>query len=202
MIDLLVFFHGLDRCRPRFVPDPKKTRNKFGLDEQIDASGRKVALAVPVIHWDANVGGLWTAANLNKFVEEVRGEIGRQSGVTPTLGRLIIAGHSKAYAILTPLALEFVNNAAATKQGALAKLKEVWALDSTYGLAHVSALDRWAHAVSNGRFIALLNRASLGDCTQLFLAQALLPGSGRRESANRRLCESRVLQQEEKCEIL
>jgi len=160
VIDLLVFFHGLDRCRPTFIPDPKKTLNKFGLDGQIDASGRKVALAVPVIHWDANVSGIWTAANLNRFVDEVRSEIGRQSGVTPTLGRLIIAGHSKAYAILTPLTQEFANNAPATRKEALAKLTEVWALDSTYGEGTVRALYSWARAVPNGRFIAVLNKIS------------------------------------------
>jgi hypothetical protein len=167
-----VFFHGLDRC-DNFIPDPKNTSKKFGLDAQIDGSGRKVALAVPFVHWipvvDSNLRKWtaddlnkfkWSAENLNKFVEEVRDEIGRQSGVKPTVSRLIIAGHSKAYAILTPLAREFHQDALATKEGALAKLKEVWALDSTYGPVHASALDSWARTLPNSRFIAVLNKGS------------------------------------------
>jgi len=159
-IDLLVFFHGLPvPCWDSFIPDPKNTSKKFGLDAQIDGSGRKGALAVPVVHWaaDSNVRAKWTAENLNKFVEEVRDEIGRQSGVKPTVSRLIIAGHSRAYAILTPLASEFHQDAPATKEGALAKLKEVWALDSTYNPLHASALDSWARTLPNSRFIAVLN---------------------------------------------
>jgi hypothetical protein len=163
-IDLLVFFHGLPvPCEYNFIPDPKNTSKKFGLDAQIDGSGRKLALAVPVVHWirgtDSNLRK-WTAENLNKFVEEVCDEIGRQSGVKPTLSRLIIAGHSKAYAILTPLAREFHQDAPATKEGALAKLKEVWALDSTYGPLHASALDSWARTLPKSRFIAVLKKGT------------------------------------------
>lgn len=160
-IDLLVFFHGdAGPCSDMFNPDPKNNNKKFGLDVQIHDSGRKVALAVPVVHWIAgkssNVLGTWTAANLNKFVEEVLVEIGRQTGVRPTLGRLIIAGHSHAYAILTPLACEFDQGAPATKMGALARLGEVWALDSTYAPWHVHALEVWTRKCPSGRFIAVL----------------------------------------------
>lgn len=160
-IDLLVFFHGdAGPCSDKFNPDTKNNSKKFGLDAQIHGSGRKVALAVPVVHWiagkSANVLRKWTAANLNKFVEEVLVEIGKQSGVKPTLGRLIIAGHSHAYAILTPLACEFDQGAPATKVGALARLDEVWALDSTYASLHVHAFDVWARLLGSGRFIAVL----------------------------------------------
>jgi LAS superfamily LD-carboxypeptidase LdcB len=161
-IDLLVFFHGdPGPCLDKFNPDPKNKSKKFRLDAQIHSTGRKIALAVPVIHWiagkSANILGAWSATNLNKFVEEVLVEIGKQSGVKPTLGRLIIAGHSHAYAILTPLACEFNQDAPATKTGALAKLDEVWALDSTYGQTHVRALEAWAHKLPTRRFIAVLN---------------------------------------------
>jgi hypothetical protein len=169
VIDLLVFFHG-DQINTAGSPckhdfDPEKVIRGFQLDAQIHGSGRKVALAVPVIHWKSgetgnsdNFRGKWSAENLNKFVEEVRGEIGKQSGVKPTLGRLIIAGHSHAYAILTPLALEFYRGVPATNEGVLAKLNEVWALDSTYGTQHARALDSWARTLPKGRFIAVLNR--------------------------------------------
>jgi hypothetical protein len=163
-IDLLVFFHGDPGPCSQFDPDPRKTGLKFELDLQIDRSGRKVALAVPVIHWirgtSENVKGSWSAENLNRFVEEVLDEIGRQSGVKPALRRLIITGHSHAFAILTPLAREFAQDSPATKKGALAKLKDVWALDSTYGTDGTNArsLDRWARKIPNGRIIAVLNK--------------------------------------------
>jgi hypothetical protein len=165
-VDLLVFFHGdqIDSpgpCKHDF--DPEKVIQNFLLDVQLDRSGRKVALAVPVVHWirgdNSNLQGKWTAENLNKFVDEVLDEIGRQSGVKPTLRRLIIAGHSHAYAILTPLALEFQHGVPATRERALAKLNDVWALDSTYG-GSARTLDSWARALPNGRFIAVLNKQS------------------------------------------
>jgi hypothetical protein len=165
-IDLLVFFHGdKEGCASTFDPDPKVTSKKFSLDTQIHDSGRKLALAVPAMFWirgnkdhDANIKGVWTAANFNKFVKEVLAEIGKQSGVTPTLDRLIIAGHSHAYAILTPLACEFDQDAPATKTEALAKLAEVWALDSTYGPWHARALEVWARKRPLLQFIAVLNK--------------------------------------------
>ncbi len=160
-IDLLVFFHGdYSPCKDCFDPDPKTTSKKFGLDAQIQNSKRKIALAVPRIYWNGNnvsqVGGKWTAANFNKFVEEVLDQIGNQTSVEPTLGNLIIAGHSRAYNILTPLAREFNQGAPATTTGHWAKLAEVWALDSTYGPKHVRALDAWASARHSVRFIAVL----------------------------------------------
>jgi len=162
-IDLIVFFHGdPGPCSSIFDPNPKNISRKFGLDAQIDDSGRKVAIAVPTVYWipgqSANVRGVWTAAHLNQFVDEVLAEIGKQSGVRPTLGRLIIAGHSHAFAILTPLACEFGQDAPATKTGASARLGEVWALDSTYGQVHVHALEVWARKIASGRFIAVLSR--------------------------------------------
>ena len=152
----------------------------FRLDAQINGSGRKVAIAVPIIHWtrgesgfarkagrpDDGFPGKWSAENLNKFVEEVRDEIGQQSGVKPTIARLIIAGHSHAYAVLSPLADEFNRRVAATRTGALATLSEVWALDSTYGTGSVAALDGWARALPRGHIIAVLNRDRSAGCTR------------------------------------
>ena len=127
---------------------------------EIDSSGRKIALAVPTMHWIAgksgNVLGKWTAANFNQFAEEVLDQIGKQSGVKPKLGSLIIAGHSHAYAILTPLACEFEQNAADTTKGSLAKLAQVWALDTTYSQAHTHALEVWARKRPAVQFIAVL----------------------------------------------
>ena len=62
--------------------------------------------------------GKWSADNFNKFVQEVLDEIGRQMSER-TLGTLIIAGHSRAYNILTPLALEFNQGRACHDKGVL-----------------------------------------------------------------------------------
>jgi len=79
--------------------------------------------------------------------------------VKRTLRRLIIAGHSRAYLILTPLALEFHQRTALTKTTRhLGKLEEVWSLDSAYGQRHVRALDAWASACPSGRFVAVQSR--------------------------------------------
>jgi dolichol-phosphate mannosyltransferase len=132
----------------------------FRLDTQVDNAQREVVLAVPAVYWragtSANVTGTWTAARLNAFVEEVLDEIG-SAGVRPSLNRLILAGHSHAYAILTPLAQEFVNDAPDTTKGALARLGEVWALDSTYGLGHAQAFKKWADKLPNVQFTVVLS---------------------------------------------
>lgn len=118
----------------------------FRLDEQVDQGQRKVALAVPVVYWEKtppkNIQNAWSAANLNKFVEEVLDQIGT-CGVRPSLRRLILAGHSHSHAILTPLANEFDTGVASTTKGALAKLTDVWAMDTIYG-THALALLKWA----------------------------------------------------------
>jgi hypothetical protein len=160
-LDLLVFFHGdPGPCLDCFDPDPEQTPKKFGLDAQIQNSKRKIALAVPRLHWSGSnvsqIKGKWSAANFNKFVQEALDEIGRQTSKKRKLGSLIIAGHSRAHAILTPLAREFNEGASATMTDHLARLAEVWALDSTYGQMHVRALEAWASARPTVRFVAVL----------------------------------------------
>jgi hypothetical protein len=112
----------------------------------------------------ANVATSWTAANFNKFVTAVISEIGKPSGVVPTLRSLIIAGHSRAYAILTLLAREFCQKTAATTTATepLAKLTEVWAMDSTYSPLHVRALEAWASKVPKVRFSVLYSQRAAG----------------------------------------
>jgi hypothetical protein len=145
-IDVLVFFHGDDTCTPRHNFNPYKVVKNFRLDAQVDQGQREVALAVPVVYWkrgtSTNIGNAWSAANLNAFVEEVLDQIGT-CGVRPSLRHLILAGHSHAYAILTPLANEFYTGVADTTKGALAKLAEVWDMDTTFR-THALALVKWA----------------------------------------------------------
>ncbi|TVM03041.1 MAG: hypothetical protein CV087_07170 [Candidatus Brocadia sp. WS118] len=173
-IDLLVFFHGLDACSPRHNFDPDKVISNFQLADQIDKAKRKVALAVPVVHWKAhkkgekkNTNGIWSAANLNSFVEEVLDKIGKDN-TRPSLGRLIIAGHSRAYEVMTPLANEFEKGVAETRRGALAQLGEVWALDSTYGSGHAEALRQWARKAKNAQFsVRLYKKETIGKGPRL-----------------------------------
>jgi hypothetical protein len=162
-IDVLVFFHGdPGPCAKTFDPNPRNVSKKFRLDAQVSSTGRTMAVVVPQVHWiplqSANILGKWTAANLNGYVEEALNLIGSETGVRPGLGRLILAGHSHAYAILSPLGCEFNRDAPATKTGALAKLDQVWALDSTYGPSHVRALEAWANKFAAGRFVAVLSK--------------------------------------------
>src|SRR5207248_960658 len=75
-LDLLIFFRcDTGPCAQIFVPDPNNTSKKFGLDAQIDASGGRIALAVPVVYWIpatySNIRGKWTVENLNKLIDEV-----------------------------------------------------------------------------------------------------------------------------------
>src|SRR5262249_31125178 len=149
-IDVVVFLHGLDTYKPQHNFDPAQVVKNFRLDAQIDTSMRKAALAVPVIFWkkaDRSSGIIrvaWSAAYLNAFFEEVLHQIGRSSRVRPSLGRLILMGHSAAYDILTPLAEQFDCDVEETKKGALAKLDRVLALDTTYRLEDGKALEQWA----------------------------------------------------------
>jgi hypothetical protein len=164
-IDLLLFFPGDNTekgpCKHDF--DPEKVIKGFQLDTQIHKATRKLALAVPAVFWEVgtekNVKGIWTAARFNAFVQEVLDQITKRSGIKTELGSLIIAGHSHAYGILNPLAFEFNKNVADTNTGAMARLAEVWALDSTYGAMSARALESWAYALpTRCRFTAVLNK--------------------------------------------
>jgi hypothetical protein len=161
-IDLLVFFHGHDTCKQhRF--DPEQVIKNFRMDDQMETATHPAALAVPSIFWNVsdsrNIRSAWSAAYMNAFVEEVLYQIGKasSSGGRPNLGRLILAGHSGAYDILTPLADQFDCGISATKRGALAQLRVVVAMDTTYALQHAKSLEKWARNFPAGRFTLVLS---------------------------------------------
>jgi len=161
-IDLLVFFHGHDTCR-RHNFNPELVIQNFRLDDQAEHAARSVAVAVPGLFWkvsDLNrIRAAWSAPYVNSFVEEVLGEIGKaESHPPPNLGRLILAGHSGAYDIMTPLADQFDCGAAETKKGALAKLDAVVAMDTTYGSQHAKSMERWARKLPTTRFTLVLSK--------------------------------------------
>ena len=83
--------------------------------------------------------------------------IAENSGDRPSLRHLVLAGHSRAYDILTPLAKEFVSGVPATTRGALAKLVRVLALDTTYGTRHAEMLMKWADKLGAVKFLLVLS---------------------------------------------
>jgi hypothetical protein len=151
-VDVMVFVHGLlDRCpRPKRLPAGIVTDSPFGFGPLVQASERPVVLAVPLLDW-ANPGGgqafgkggeHWHALarpdHLNQLVGEVLGELGRmRAGTAPALRDLIIAGHSRAFDFLEPLA--YSRHDPARQEGALARLSQIWAFDTTYA----GEVQRW-----------------------------------------------------------
>lgn len=137
-VDVLLYVHGrLSPCgKPGVVPEGLITGGQFQLAQSVSAAARPTILIVPLFQegndktWNAH--GLGKPANLNAFVAEMLLEFGSKNGATPpAIGNLIVAGHSKAYDVLYPLARAHRDPAMAT--GALARLAAIWALDASYG---------------------------------------------------------------------
>jgi hypothetical protein len=144
--DVLLYVHGLlDPCRHRreHVPSEFITDKPFQLGPIVSRSGRPVVLVVPLLRWDRPGGEhvfgpgheRWSALaapqHLNALIAEVMSELGRVQGTEPPAVReLLIAGHSRAYDFLEPLAR--YRNDPAMHEGGLARLRQVWAFDTTY----------------------------------------------------------------------
>jgi hypothetical protein len=95
---------------------------------------------VPLLDWSRPGGEevfgrgheRWSAlagpARFNALIGEVMTEVGRVRGTAaPGVTSLVVAGHSRAYDFLEPLA-----QSRREHRGVLAKLSEVWAFDTTY----------------------------------------------------------------------
>ena len=134
-IDALLFIHGLlEVCsKPRGVPRGLVADRGFQLGQAIEQSSCAAALIVPLLQtggdktWRAH--GLDRPDGLNRLLEAVRAEIARKQGTAVDFDRLVVAGHSRAYGVLNPLGAA---SAADLATGALSRLHQVWALDSTY----------------------------------------------------------------------
>src|SRR5262245_33106651 len=118
---------------------------QFPLAQIIADSKRPFVLVAPTMNWNWGNNKIWhelgTPTKMNAFLEEVR------TGLTdagwskpPSLGRLILAGHSRAYVVLNALAAKNVSKENADKKekeewgkGGLAVLADVWLFDTTYG---------------------------------------------------------------------
>jgi subtilisin family serine protease/LAS superfamily LD-carboxypeptidase LdcB len=144
-VDVLLYGHGLlGGCRrPRRLPDGFVTDPPFGLGKVVDGAGKPVVLAVPLLDWDDPGGAAafgarhrrWHAlgllGNLDRLVGEVLTEVGRvRATPAPALHDLVVAGHSRAYDLLEPLVHQ--RHEPGMSSGNLARLAQVWALDTTY----------------------------------------------------------------------
>jgi murein DD-endopeptidase MepM/ murein hydrolase activator NlpD/peptidoglycan hydrolase-like protein with peptidoglycan-binding domain len=146
-VELLLYAHGLlDRC-----PGPARVRGliterPFKLASTVDAANRPIVLAVPYLEWSkqGKFHPLGKPALLNNIVDEVLADLGRVQGSTvPALRDLVVAGHSRAYGVLEPLAAAHASPE--MQQGALARLSQVWAFDTAY-IGDVEHWKQWLKA--------------------------------------------------------
>ena len=138
----------------------------FPLARQISESKLPYVLAVPSMKWNSGRNkeshALGSPKTMNAFVEEVRTGLTNAGWANaPALGRLILAGHSRAYVVLNALA-----GAVADPQsslGALGKLTDVWLVDTTYGKKnakfHCGKWIAWADRARQGAELRLAARA-------------------------------------------
>lgn len=136
--DVLFYVHGLlSPCGvPKILPQGIVSSGLFKLADAVTSASRPTILVVPLFQqsgsaaWSAH--GLEKAERFNAFMAEALAEVGKKFGGTaPRLDRLAIAGHSRAFGVLNPLASEAGRSAMAS--GALASLAQYWALDASYG---------------------------------------------------------------------
>jgi hypothetical protein len=159
-VEVLVYAHGLlEPCppSPKKVPEDLITKAPFELGKLVDASHRPMVLVVPSMDWkklptnglglrlrQGRMHKLGSPANLNAVVAEVTREIGRVFGTPPpSVKNLVVAGHSKGYDFLNPLAIAHADPE--MSRGALAVLSEAWAFDTTY-VCFVPELLAWLAA--------------------------------------------------------
>lgn len=153
-VQLLVWIHGdiiLPCCDEGKNAVSYVKSKTFPLAKQLAESKRPFVLVAPTMNWNRGQGEhpLGGPKKMNAFLEEVRtGLTGAGWPSVPSFGRLILAGHSHAYAVFNLLAARVSD--AQSSQGALAKLSDVWLLDTTYGSKNKQAISlnwlRWAKA--------------------------------------------------------
>ncbi len=165
-LSLIVWIHGLLVCGGEGPDAVSYLKSKtFPLTRQIAGSKRPFVLVVPTMNWRGgqNSHPLGSPQKMNAFLDEVRAGLTAAGWSSPpSFGRLILAGHSKAYAVLNGLAAGV--NEPESSQGALATLTDMWLLDSTYGTLHKESLSamwlKWAKAKGNVNLRILYRRNS------------------------------------------
>jgi hypothetical protein len=130
--------------------------------------------------------------NFNGLANEALAEVARVQRVAkPVVRELLIAGHSRAYDVLNPLAMAHVDPEMAN--GALAKLTRVWALDTTY-VCFLAEWLRWLDSKPGLEVdVVYRNVPGTGSCGKQFLDAMKKP--------NRRLAVTIAGAKEEHCEV-
>jgi D-alanyl-D-alanine carboxypeptidase len=182
-LSLLVWIHGDLICGDEGKNAVSYVKSKtFPLAKQVAESKRTFVLVAPTMHWkkgqNSHILGL--PEKMNGFLEEVRAGLTAAGwSSAPSFGRLILAGHSRAYAVLNSLAARVRD--AQSSQGALATLTDVWLFDTTYGKLHKQAHSahwlRWAKAKSSVNLRILYRKHSLtADVAELIRDEAAKAG--------------------------
>ena len=142
----MLYVHGLlSPCgAPRVVPEGLVSAAPFALGKIVAESARPMILVVP--RFQPGNDRSWSSHRLdrpgaiNALFAEVLAETGRRlNRATPAIDQLIVAGHSRAFGILYPLA-----RASASPElgkGALARLSRIWVFDATYGTPPIAAFE-------------------------------------------------------------
>jgi hypothetical protein len=153
----------------RFGPRDRARRPLHGLAESQDER-LEVRSLLPGQHAPAR-----TPARLNGVVREALLEVGRVFGTAaPSIQNLILAGHSKAYEFFDPLAM--AHGDPEGSKGCLAKLSDVWALDTSY----TCPTDHWLCWLSSKPNLKMQiffrNGSSTGACGWRFASVAKKTG--------------------------
>jgi peptidoglycan hydrolase-like protein with peptidoglycan-binding domain len=133
-VDLIVYFHGFERnraghivCgRARNIAEYLRDR-QFALREPLRDSGKSAILVVPKLGPQSQSGRLAKAGAFTAFIDQVLAALASCGAWSspPSLGRLILAGHSGGGAP--------VGRIAALQGELVDHLKEVWMFDALYG---------------------------------------------------------------------
>lgn len=159
-ITALVWIHGDLICRDRPDALSHVQSEMISLVKTLADSKRAFVLIAPSMGWTAKQAShaLGTPATMNAFLDQVRKSlVGAGWASAPTIDRLILAGHSHAFAVFYGLA-DTADQPDSWKD-ALAKLTDVWWLDATYGKDHPNTFSRkltfWAAYKRDVKFSVL-----------------------------------------------
>lgn len=133
--DVLVYAHGLlnvQGCIVDHLPEGFVTDGPFRLGRSIDKAVRPIVLIVPLFDWSEKVPALGDPDRLNQLIDYVLEHIGSLRGMPLAASELILAAHSRGHSFLDAIVRGSVRRP--SRQGALAKLSEVWMFDSTYSV--------------------------------------------------------------------
>ncbi|MET0454804.1 MAG: M15 family metallopeptidase [Mycobacterium sp.] len=189
-VEVMVYVHGLlSPCGAlSSVPDGLITDEKFAVGRSVRDAGAPMIVVAPLLQegndrtWSAH--GLNKPKRLNLLVAEAIDQVGNRLGGTRTVSRLVVAGHSRAFGVLYPLAR--AHGDADQRSGALATLSAMWLLDATYGTV---PMDDFKALVSAHPGLAVRIVYRVGSPTDKFRGRALKgPVELRPVSARTRHC--------------